>query len=69
MTTINPDFPLVDISGSERLPLLPVGNHSITVYGKWTASVYQGPNQPFDKIELAQTTLNFTVQDSWKSPS
>jgi hypothetical protein len=42
------------------LPLLPVGNHSITVYGKWIATISNIP--PHDEIEFAKATLNFTVR-------
>ena len=39
MTEIDPHYWGVNINGSVVLPLLPVGNHSITVYGKWTATL------------------------------
>jgi len=63
MTIINPRFPWVDIGGSDVLPPLLAEDHSIAVYGKWTATVYQGSDQPFNEIELAQATLNFVVQE------
>jgi hypothetical protein len=61
LTTINPNFSLTNLGGLTVMPLLSAGNHSITVYGKWTLSTYKGPNQPFDDVVLAQNTLDFTV--------
>jgi hypothetical protein len=53
------DYPRADLSGSDVLPLLSVGHHSITVYGNWT-KILGGPG--FDVTELNQASLNFTVQ-------
>lgn len=50
-------LPLAYINGSAILPLFPVGNHNITVYGKWTATF-----DDHDEVELAQATLNFTIR-------
>ncbi len=48
---IDVNFPGVDISGSDVLPLLAAGNHSITVYG----------SLELPGSKATQTTLNFAL--------
>ncbi len=60
LAEIDPHYWQVNMNGSVVLPLLPVGDHSITVYGKWIARMINNP--PRDEVEVAQATLNFTVR-------